>query len=69
MYFDKIFMQMVIQNDLYCSIVISFPALASVELKRKSTPLLFGGGGGGVLWAQVPLSEKGFVNFLASFQI
>ena len=32
-YFDKMLIQMMIQNDLHCSTIIFLPALALVELK------------------------------------
>ena len=67
MYFDKILIHMVIQNDLYCSTIISFPALALVELKGWSTQFLIGERGRGMV--QLPPSEKSFVNLFVSFQI
>ena len=55
---------MLIQNNLYCSAIILFQALALLELKSRILSLLIKG-----LWIQVPQSEKIVGNFLVSVQI
>ena len=42
-YFDKLLVQMVTQNDLYCSTIISFTALALFELKGYGNQFLIKG--------------------------
>ena len=55
---------MMIQNNLNCSTIVSFQALAVVQLRVWRTQFLVKG-----LWVQVSLSEKIFGNFFVSFQI